>query len=57
MQSTQFAAHTHLALVYQVGMMLAQAVFHGDNIPLHLAQPLLKQVSIRNCCTITLPVL
>jgi ankyrin repeat protein len=42
MQSTQFAER--LALVHHVGMILAQAVFHGDNIPLHLVQPLLKQL-------------
>ena len=47
MQSTQFAEHTRLALVHHVGMILAQAVFHGDNIPLHLVQPLLKQVCIK----------
>ena len=35
---------THLAAVHHVGMMLALAVFHGDNIPIRLAPPLLKQV-------------
>lgn len=34
----------HLDTVHQVGMMLAQAVFHGDNIPIRLAPSLLKQV-------------
>jgi ankyrin repeat protein len=35
---------THLAAVHHVGMMLALAVFHGDNIPIRLAPPLLKQL-------------
>ena len=40
---------THLAAVHHVGMMLALAVFHGDNIPIRLAPPLLKQVSDPMC--------
>ena len=35
----------HQAVVHNAGMMLALAVFHGDNIPIRLAPPLLKQVS------------
>lgn len=42
---THLSAQNRLPLVHQVGMMIAQAVFHGDNIPLHLTHPLLKQVS------------
>lgn len=34
----------HLHTVHQVGMMLAQAVFHGDNISIRFAPSLLKQV-------------
>ena len=34
----------HLDTVHQIGMMLAQAVFHGDNISIRLAPSLLKQV-------------